>query len=86
VGPADADRRRPLRFCRRAVGEALEAYRVRFLKTGGIWREATVPSPEWIYVVALQATDDVVAPCEIEVAQISDHFGPGLFRRVSIDV
>jgi hypothetical protein len=68
------------------LGEAFEAYRVRVRKAGEVRREATVPSPEWIYVAALQTADSVFAPFEIEVAQISDRFGPGLFRRISIDV
>jgi hypothetical protein len=34
----------------------------------------------------MQAADGAAPPFEIHVAQLSDSFGPGLFRRIVIDV
>jgi hypothetical protein len=49
-------------------------------------REAVTASPEWIYASAMQASDGAVGQLVFEVAQISDRFGPGLFRRIEINV
>jgi hypothetical protein len=67
------------------LGEASEAYLVRIRKAGLVVREVTVAAPAFIYGLAMQLADGAVAPFELEVAQISDRFGPGLFRRISID-
>ena len=64
------------------LGEAFEAYQLRVLKNGQIRRDTTMSSPFWTYPQAMQAADGVSAPFEIEVAQVSDRFGPGPFRRI----
>ncbi len=40
--------------------------------------------PDWTYAAADQVADGVSAPFTIEVAQISDSFGPGPFESVEI--
>jgi hypothetical protein len=66
------------------LGESSEAYLVRIRKAGLLLREVTVAAPAFIYSFAMQLADGAVAPFELEVAQISERFGPGLFRRISI--
>ncbi len=63
------------------LGEESEAYLVRVKKDGAIIRENSVESPMWTYDAAMQAADNVVFPAEIEVAQISARFGPGLWTQ-----
>ncbi|WP_226780992.1 baseplate multidomain protein megatron [Oceaniglobus trochenteri] len=63
------------------LGESVEQYAVRVVKNGAVLRSLTVDSPQWTYGAAQQAADGAVAPFAIEVAQVSDRYGPGLFRR-----
>jgi len=63
------------------LNEASESYAVRVVQNGAVLRSATVGAPGWSYGAAQQAADGAVAPFAIEVAQMSDRFGPGLFRR-----
>ncbi|MGI1663321.1 baseplate multidomain protein megatron [Palleronia sp. KMU-117] len=67
------------------LGEASESYVVRILKAGQLLREVTVGAPIFTYSLAMQLADGADAPFEVGVAQISDRFGPGLFRRISVD-
>ena len=67
------------------LGEASERYAVRVVKDGVTLRDATVAAPNWIYTAANQASDGVIAPYEIEIAQVSDRFGPGLYGKVTIN-
>jgi hypothetical protein len=67
------------------LGEASEVYLVRVRVDGAIRRQAQVPAPVWVYQMTEQAADAVSGPFQIEVAQMSDRFGPGLFRRISIN-
>jgi hypothetical protein len=46
--------------------------------------EATVTVPQWSYSAAQQASDGATVPFRIEVAQVSDRFGPGPFRGIDI--
>ncbi|MCV2880988.1 glycoside hydrolase/phage tail family protein [Actibacterium sp. XHP0104] len=68
------------------LGEAQELYQIR-VRDGAdaIAREAYVTAPIWTYTAAEQAVDGVSAPFAIEVAQISDRFGAGLFERIEIN-
>lgn len=68
------------------LGEALERYLVRIVESSLIRREVFVAQPNWTYTAAMQAADAVTAPFEIHVAQLSDAFGPGPFRRITVDV
>jgi hypothetical protein len=68
------------------LGEASEAYQVRMVTGGGIVaRQVTVFSAGWTYSATDQALDGVSAPFAVEVAQVSDVFGPGSFARITIN-
>ena len=65
------------------LGEETEAYLVRITVGGSVVRETETAFPEWTYSVAQQTADGVVAPFDIEVAQISQRFGAGLYARMT---
>ncbi len=44
-------------------------------------REETLDTPEFLYTGALRAADGALGALEIEVAQLSEQFGPGPFQR-----
>ena len=67
------------------LGEAYEAYLLRVMQGGALLREASVGAPGWVYSAADQAADGVAVPFDIEVAQISERFGPGHFARILIN-
>ncbi|PRY26223.1 putative tail protein [Aliiruegeria haliotis] len=67
-----------------ALGEASESYLVQVVRNGVVLREATVPSPSWTYSASARAADTADGPVTVQVAQISDRFGPGLFRSIEI--
>ncbi|WP_176440294.1 baseplate megatron protein TIM-barrel domain-containing protein [Boseongicola aestuarii] len=67
------------------LGEAREAYRVRVRVGGVVRREVTVVTPSWVYSAVDQLSDSISGAFVVEVAQISDRFGPGLFGKVSVD-
>ncbi|WP_425057125.1 baseplate megatron protein TIM-barrel domain-containing protein [Rhodovulum bhavnagarense] len=65
------------------LGEANERYHLRVLDAQGkILRETTLQSPGWVYSAAMRAADE--SPFAIEVAQLSERFGPGPYRRIDI--
>jgi hypothetical protein len=68
------------------LGEAGEAYLVRVVQGAAVRREVTVGQTAWTYPAGMQAADAVAVPFEIHVAQLSDSFGPGPFRRIVVDV
>jgi hypothetical protein len=45
-----------------------------------------VSAPQWSYAQALQVQDGLGTGARIEVAQISDRFGPGLFASADIAI
>ena len=67
------------------LGEDSESYLVRVFDAGTEVREAQTATPSWTYSAAAQAADGITGAYAVEVAQISDRFGPGLFRRIEID-
>jgi hypothetical protein len=67
------------------LGEVAERYLVQVLAEGALRREAEVSVPFWSYPDATRAADGVTGPYEVEIAQISDQFGPGLRARIRID-
>lgn len=67
------------------LGEAFEAYRVRVWDGGILRREETVTAPHWSYSASARATDGVAVPFTIEIAQISDLYGPGHEARIVIN-
>lgn len=67
------------------LGEASEFYLLRVLQDGAVKREVNLSVPQWSYSAAQKASDGVTGAYEIHVAQMSDSFGPGLFRRMTVD-
>jgi len=67
------------------LGETREEYRIRVEHSGSVVREATVTAPAWTYTAAQRAADALSGPYRIAVAQVSDQFGPGPFRRIDLD-
>jgi hypothetical protein len=63
------------------LGEDGEAYLLRVLRNGEVLREEQVAQPSWTYGAATRAADGP-GPVTVEVAQLSDRFGPGPFRSV----
>ena len=63
------------------LNEAVELYALRVVQNGAVLHSETVMMPTWRYTAAQQAADGATAPFAIEVAQVSDRFGPGLYRR-----
>jgi hypothetical protein len=68
------------------LGEAYEAYRLQVVAGATILRSVDLAAPSWVYTQAMMAQDGIAGAFEIEVAQLSDVFGPGAFRRVVVDV
>ena len=68
------------------LGEIREAYVVRVLLGGVVIRESEVTVASWIYTSADRLADGIVTPFTIEIAQLSDRFGPGHFGRIIVDV
>jgi hypothetical protein len=67
------------------LGEAVEQYHVRIVDASGLRREATVGTAAHTYTAAERATDGTQVPFAIEVAQVSDRFGPGPYARIDIN-
>jgi hypothetical protein len=67
------------------LGEASERYRVRVVQGGTILREVNLSQPSWTYSAAAQASDGVAPGFTVDVAQVSDTFGPSPFTRITIN-
>ena len=67
------------------LGETREAYLLRVLVAGAEVRRVELSAAEWTYGAALRAGDGAAGACTIEVAQLSDSYGPGPARRIEID-
>lgn len=67
------------------LSEASEGYLVRVRTNGVTRREAIVGTPLWWYSDTLRTADGVTGLFTIEVAQISETFGPGPFTRIEIN-
>ncbi len=65
------------------LGEAVEAYRVRVERDGTLLRDVSVSAPEWLYTAAMRSADG--AGAVVRVAQVSQAFGPGPYREITID-
>jgi hypothetical protein len=66
------------------LGETVEQYHLRVVDAGGLRREATVTTPSFTYSAADRAADGTQTPFAIDVAQVSDRFGPGPYARIDI--
>jgi hypothetical protein len=67
------------------LGETSESYLLRVTDAAGLRREVTLAAPAFTYTGAMRAADGTTAPFTLEVAQMSDRFGPGPFARIQID-
>ena len=67
------------------LGEGAESYLVRVIHNGVNVREIVVETPAWAYGAAERAADRITGSFAVEVAQISDRYGPGPFRRIEIN-
>ncbi len=65
------------------LGEEREAYLLRVLRNGEVLREVDVATPAWTYTAAMRAADGP-GPVTVEVAQLSDRWGPGPFRSLEV--
>ena len=61
------------------LGEAVESYQIRVIRDGIVRRSVTLDTPVWHYPASLIAADHGGAAYRVEVAQVSDRFGPGPF-------
>ena len=68
------------------LGEVDERYLVRVRNGAVVVREETVTAPAWLYTTTAQVADLLTGAFEIEVAQISQKYGPGPFNRIVFDV
>ncbi len=66
------------------LGETSETYQVRVVRAGQVLREAVVAKPAWVYPAELRQEDGAVPPFDVQVAQVSERFGPGSFARSTI--
>ena len=67
------------------LGETSERYLLRIVDATGLRREIVLGAPGFAYRGAMRAEDATRFPYSIEVAQLSDRFGPGPFARIQID-
>ncbi len=67
------------------LGEAEERYAVRIVQGGTLRHEASVTAPAWQWGAAERSAAGVTGAYAMEVAQLSDRFGPGPFRRMDFD-
>ena len=67
------------------VGEVSEDYLIRVWQSDALVREEIVPVPSWTYPNTELVADGVVGTFDVEVAQMSDLYGPGNEARISIN-
>ncbi len=63
------------------LGEEREFYLVRIRASGTLLREDLVDEPRWTYSAAMKVADGLSGAYEVEVAQVSAIYGPGLAAR-----
>lgn len=68
------------------IGEEGEAYLIRVIKADEVLAEYTATQPSFVYSSAMRSSDGASADFQIAVAQLSTSFGPGPFRRVTVQV
>ena len=66
------------------LGEAVEQYRLRVWQGDSLRREVSVGVPGWTYPAAQKLADGIGGPWRVEVAQVSDRFGAGLWRGINL--
>jgi hypothetical protein len=68
------------------LGEVDERYRLRIIDGPTVKRELDLTSASFSYDAALRAADLVTGPYAVEVAQISERFGPGPYARLEVSL
>ncbi len=66
------------------LGEVDERYRLRIRDGATVLREVDVTSPSWSYIAALRSADMVPGSYTVEVAQVSERFGPGPYAQLQV--
>jgi hypothetical protein len=66
------------------LGEAIEAYRLIVSVAGVAVRQVDLGVPEFDYTAEMREADGVTGAYRLEVAQLSESFGPGPFRQIEI--
>jgi len=66
------------------LGEGVEAYHLRILRNNALVRQVDLTTPNWVYADADQTQDGTTGTLTIEVAQVSERFGPGPYAGVTI--
>jgi hypothetical protein len=54
------------------------------IQGGDVLREVEQGAREWTYTAAMRSADGIAGPYRMEVAQISDRYGPGLYRAITV--
>ncbi len=67
------------------LGEEREAYRLEIRQGDTVLRQLERDAPDFTYSAAQQQADGVAPGARLYVAQISDAFGPGPYRSISLD-
>ena len=63
------------------LSETQELYQVKIFSGANVLRQEQVHQTKWRYSAAMQALDGAHGPLQLQVAQLSESFGPGLFRK-----
>ncbi|WP_253284435.1 MULTISPECIES: glycoside hydrolase/phage tail family protein [unclassified Ruegeria] len=66
------------------LGEESESYLVRIRANGTLMREELIAEPYWTYSASMKAADGVTGAYELNVAQVSAIYGPGLSSRLTV--
>jgi hypothetical protein len=66
------------------LGEASESYLVRVTKNNVILRETVTNTTQWTYSAGMKTADGVAGAFEVNVAQVSQRFGAGPFKTVTV--
>lgn len=67
------------------LGEASEQYLLCVWVGAEMRRETVLSEPVFTYSAVMRAGDGIAGAHAIEVAQLSDRFGPGPFSRIAFD-
>ena len=66
------------------LSEAFERYMLRVRSGGTVLRAVELGATEWTYTAGMRAADGAAQSFVIEVAQVSDMFGPGPFASIEV--
>jgi hypothetical protein len=67
------------------LGETSENYVVQVVQGGAVLREEIVTTPSWTYAASQKTADGLSGLYTIQIAQMSDSFGAGLFKRIDLN-